>query len=269
MMRFSRAIAVGVALGALGVGAVQAQTKTPTKAPTENKMNAAAKPACTMDDATKVRSVLQLIHAANQAEIKTGKLAQEKSKNAEVKAYADRMVKDHTEADKKLEGLASKQGIDMNASMADPLYAAAKATSDAQSQMLSGKSGSAFDVAYIVGQPTDHLFVLKVIEEGQKVAKDDTKKALDDAHAMVTQHKEHAEKTVGMLQLPGTAKGIGGGPKNEEMTKPGEVKEGTIKESPKMKESPKPKESPMNEMPKNERPIESPDYQNPMQPKLP
>jgi putative membrane protein len=270
MKRFPRAIAVGVALGALGVGAAQAQTKTPAKAPTENKMNAAAKPACTFDDATKVRSVLQLIHSANQAEIKAAKLAQEKAKNPDVKAFADRMVKDHTDADKKLSDLAGKQNIDLNASMADPLFMAAKATTDAHARELGGKSGAAFDVAYIVGEPTEHLFVLKVIEEGQKVAKDDTKKALDDAHAMITKHKELAEKTVGMLQLP-AGKGIGGGPSNQEVTKPGTTKEGSTKEST-TKESPTKKEKAKDESPRNDRPIESPDnpdYQNPMQPKLP
>jgi putative membrane protein len=207
MNKFSRSIAVAVAVCALGVGAVH----TETVAQAETKGSTASKTACTMDDATKVRSVMQFLHAANQAEIKLAKLAQTKSQNAEVKAFADHMLKDHTDADKKLTDLASKQSIDLNPQMTDPLYVATKTMHDQLAQELGGKSGAAFDVAYVSGQPGDHLLVLKVIEEGQKAAKDDpTKKALDEAHAMVKQHKEHAEKVVGMLQMPG--KGVGGGP---------------------------------------------------------
>jgi putative membrane protein len=226
MNKFSRSVAVGVALFALGVGAPYAQSR----AQADTKTNTAAKSNCTMDDAAKVRSVMQIIHTANQAEIKVGKLAQSKTKNADVKAFADHMVKDHTDADKKLTDLAAKQNIDLDAAMTDPLYVATKAMHDTHAQELSGKNGAAFDIAYISGEPADHLMVLKVIEEGQKVAKDDAKKALDEAHTMVMQHKEHAEKTVGMLQMP-TAKGIGGGPN---------------KETP-MKESPMKKDSPMKE----------------------
>ncbi|MGZ5968195.1 MAG: DUF4142 domain-containing protein [Polyangiales bacterium] len=203
-------MSVAVAVFALGVGAYDARAETKT----QTKGNTADKTACTMDDATKVRSVIQFLHAANQAEIKLGKLAQTKSQNADVKAYGDRMVKDHTDADKKLDELASKQSIDLNAQMADPVYLGTIATQETLARDLGGKTGNAFDVAYIAGQPGDHLFVLKVIEEGQKVSKDDAKKALDEAHAMVTGHKQQADKAIGMLQLaPSKApKAIGGGP---------------------------------------------------------
>ena len=83
----------------------------------------------------------------------------------------------------------------MNAPMTDPLYVATKTMPSARAE-LGGKSGAAFDVAYLAGQPADHLLVLKMIEEGQKVANGDNKKALDEAHTMVMQHKEHAEKAV-------------------------------------------------------------------------
>ncbi|MGZ3423423.1 MAG: DUF4142 domain-containing protein [Polyangiales bacterium] len=198
-----------MALFALGVGGYEARAETKA----ETKGNMAAKPACTMDDATKVRSVMQFLHAANQAEIKLGKLAQSKSQNADVKAFADHMVKDHTDADKKLSDLAAKQSIDLNAQMVDPVYLGVIATHDTLAKDLGGKSGSAFDIGYIASQPGDHLFVLKVIEEGQKVAKDDAKKALDEAHTMVMNHKDHADKAFGMLQMPSKPpKAVGGGP---------------------------------------------------------
>jgi putative membrane protein len=207
MIKFSRSIAVAVAVGALGVAAAH----TETTAQAETKASTPSKTACTMDDATKVRSVMQFLHASNQAEIKLAKLAQGKSQNAEVKAFADHMLKDHTDADKKLTDLAGKQNVDLTPQMTDPLYVATKTMHDQLAQELGGKSGAAFDVAYIAGQPADHLLVLKMIEEGQKAAKDDvTKKALEEAHTMVMQHREHAEKAVGMLQMPG--KGVGGGP---------------------------------------------------------
>lgn len=194
---------VPLMVGALATAAAVADARAQTKP--------AAKPACTMDDAMKVRSVMQFLHAANQAEVKLGKLATSKAQHADVKSFAAQMVKEHGDLDKKLTELASKQGVDLNAQMNDPVSLGVVAMHDAVYKDLEGKSGAMFDVAYIAGQPADHVVVLKVIEEGQKSASGEAKQSLDQAHTMLSKHKDEASKLVGMLKLP-PGKGIGGGP---------------------------------------------------------
>jgi putative membrane protein len=67
------------------------------------------KKATTISDAD--TAVLAHAHAVNQAEIMMGKLAQKDGKNADVKAYGQELVKDHTAADKDLTDYAKAQGL--------------------------------------------------------------------------------------------------------------------------------------------------------------
>ena len=52
-------------------------------------------------------------HAANDslAEIELGKLVQQKSQNADVKAFGQRMIDDHTKANEEMKPLADKMGV--------------------------------------------------------------------------------------------------------------------------------------------------------------
>ena len=211
-----------IALTTLGLaGAAWANTKD--KSTTSSTTSGASKStgvACSNDDAAKMREVLGFLHAANQAEIKLGNLAKEKASDADVKSFADQMVKEHGDADSKLTDLAKKEGIDLNANEAqsDPFFVAIKAVHDSMSAELASKSGKTFDVDYIAPQEMDHELVLKMIGEGDKVAKSgDEKTFLGDARKAVTMHRDHARTILGRLQLQGNAKqpkAIGGGPKS-------------------------------------------------------
>jgi putative membrane protein len=61
-------------------------------------------------------TVSNFIHTAaitNSLEIESGQLAQQKARNAQVKDFARRMVEDHDNAIRQLEGLAEKKNIEM------------------------------------------------------------------------------------------------------------------------------------------------------------
>src|SRR5207249_11367061 len=90
-------------------------TKSTTSSTDTSSKSKSSGVACSNDDSAKLREVLGFLHGANEAEIKLGNLAKEKSTNADVKSFADQMVKDHTDADKKLTDLAKKESIDLNA----------------------------------------------------------------------------------------------------------------------------------------------------------
>lgn len=182
---------------------------------------------CPNTDEMKLKTVLSFLHDTNQNEIKHAKMALDRAKSQDVKDFADHMVKDHTDADKKLTDLASKKGIDLSKmSPVDPIHAAVHGTEPKLSQALEGKSGTAFESAYIGPEAFEHIMTLAVIDEGMKVAKDDeVKKLLGEMQSTITMHRDHAMKVSDKMKLGTTpAKGIGGGPseQGEKMKKEGE-----------------------------------------------
>jgi putative membrane protein len=96
---------------------------------------------------------------ANMAEVALGKLALQKSQNADVKKFAQRMVDDHGKAEQDLEGVASKNNVTLPSDMG--------AEHQAMQQRLSKLSGDAFDRAYIDAMAQGHT---KVVTEMQKEA---------------------------------------------------------------------------------------------------
>jgi putative membrane protein len=52
-----------------------------------------------------------LLHALNQGEIQAGTVAQSRAQNADVKAFAEQMVRDHTQLDEKGSALATRLNI--------------------------------------------------------------------------------------------------------------------------------------------------------------
>jgi putative membrane protein len=82
------------------------------------------------------------------AEVALGQLASTKATNEKVKAFAQRMVADHSKANDELKNLASSKNLTMPASV----DAKHKATQD----RLAKLSGVAFDLAYVSDMLADH-----------------------------------------------------------------------------------------------------------------
>jgi putative membrane protein len=81
-------------------------------------------------------------------EVELGKLAMDKSNNAAVKRFAQKMVQDHGAADAELSGIATGKGLNVPAGL------------DAKHQgvvtKLAAKSGAAFDADYAKHMAMDH-----------------------------------------------------------------------------------------------------------------
>lgn len=85
---------------------------------------------------------------ANMAQVDLGKLAQENAKSPEVKAFAERMVTDHTKIDDELRQLAAQQRVTLPAGL-DSQFEATRAR-------LAKLHGHAFDEAYMKDVLMDH-----------------------------------------------------------------------------------------------------------------
>lgn len=85
---------------------------------------------------------------ANLAEVETGKLGVKKAQSAEVKKFADQMVKDHSKASTELASLAKEKNLMVPKEVS--------AEHKAAMEKLSAKSGAAFDAAFMEQMKKDH-----------------------------------------------------------------------------------------------------------------
>jgi putative membrane protein len=117
------------------------------------------------------RGMIEDLAQANMAEIDAGKMALEKSQNADVKKFAQHMVDDHTKALGEVQALATAK----NVTLPDGAGPVAKTKATA----LKAMSGNLFDKEYAkragVG---DHESTVKLLQKIQKDGKDSDLKAL-------------------------------------------------------------------------------------------
>jgi len=92
--------------------------------------------------------------AAGQTEIDLSKLALEKSQDQNVKAFAERMVKDHSAAAEKLQTIARSKGL--------PLPEGEPRAEKSESQKLEKLSGADFDREYGKVMRKDHDKAVKL-----------------------------------------------------------------------------------------------------------
>jgi len=102
-------------------------------------------------------------------EVELGKVASEKGGTSEVKDFGNRMVKDHTQANDELKGLAEKKGITLSSTL-DPRH-------QAQVDRLNKLTGPAFDKAYVNNQVRAHESTVELFQEEAQSGQDPDLKA--------------------------------------------------------------------------------------------
>jgi putative membrane protein len=110
-----------------------------------------AKDALNQEDQTFVKEA----GIGGMAEVELSKLAQ-KSENADVKSFADRMIRDHTKANQELITIATGLGVNVPEAL-DPEH-------ERMQQKLQGLHGKAFDEQYMQGMVEDHAKVIKLLK---------------------------------------------------------------------------------------------------------
>lgn len=133
------------------------------------------------DDAN--ASFLQKVAQANAVEIKTSQAAQTRAIDPAVKAFADRMVDEHTANEHALEALAKKRNVTVGD---DP---------DSERQIRIGTlqklDGAAFDHAYMNMMIEDHAAAIGLFEDASRATRDAEIRQFIDATLPVL--REHAE----------------------------------------------------------------------------
>jgi putative membrane protein len=85
-------------------------------------------------------SFLKDASEANNAEVAASRIAADQSGSADVKAFAQTMIDDHTQAEGELKGLADQKGVKVSDKPS--------LTQQAQAKLLSKRKGASFDQHY-------------------------------------------------------------------------------------------------------------------------
>ncbi len=119
---------------------------------------------------------------AGLAEVQMGNLALQKAQSADVKAFAQRMVTDHTTANEELVQLTTAKGLTLPAQLAGEHQAGL--------EHLTGLSGAEFDKAYMEHMVADHEKAVGLFTTGSNSAQDPDIKAYAAKNLPILQ--EHA-----------------------------------------------------------------------------
>jgi putative membrane protein len=126
------------------------------------------------------------VTTSNMFEIKSGKLASEKAKHEDVKAYGEDMVEDHTGANEKLMELVKDEKIDVRASR----------ELDEQNKenlnKLQNASGEKFDAIYVPMQVLAHEKAVNLFQDYSESGENEALK--DWADGLLPNLKEHLGK---------------------------------------------------------------------------
>jgi putative membrane protein len=131
-------------------------------------------------------------------EVQMGQYAKDHAGNADVKAYGERLVKDHSQANEKLAKIASEKGVNLakDTDRGDATKAPKMATD------WQGKSGADFDREFIKHAIKDHKEDIKKFEKASRDSKDnDVRSFASDTLPTLREHQMEAEriaKTMGI-----------------------------------------------------------------------
>jgi putative membrane protein len=150
MIRLLTATAL-VAAGLLAAPASFAQTSQPSHA----APSAAAGDTLNQEDKTFVKEAA----LGGMAEVELSKIAQ-KSENADVKSFADRMVRDHTMANAQLTTIASGLGSELPKTL--------DSEHERMRDRLQALHGKAFDEQYMRDMVEDHNKAVKLFQQEER-----------------------------------------------------------------------------------------------------
>jgi putative membrane protein len=143
--------------------------------------------------------IAHIAYTAGQLDIDAAKQALERSKNKEVREFAQDMVRDHTEVNKQALALVKKLNVtpqDNDTSRALSKQASAKRDE------LSKLSGAAFDKAYVANEVAYHKTVNGALESTliPSANNSDLKSLLQTGLKIFQGHQQHAEHVAADLK---------------------------------------------------------------------
>ena len=179
----------------LAVAAILAATiSTPVSAQTQRNTKHGAVPAAVQMRGLSADRYVQKSAMSDLFEVESSKLALQRSQNAEVKDFAQRMISDHTKSTQKLEGLLQ------SASLATAPPTELDRAHQRMLQKLQNAPAAQFDRLYMQVQVKGHNDALKVQQGYERNGGNDQLKAFaGDVSPMVQDHLAQARQILSGL----------------------------------------------------------------------
>lgn len=142
--------------------------------------------------------IAAIVVTANQVDINAGKLAEQKAHAADVKAFAKRMVTDHTGVNQAAVALATKLHLTPESNATS---VSLQQGGEQNLATLRGLSGKAFDKAYIGHEVAYHQAVLDALDKVliPSAQNSQLKALLVKVRPAFVDHLKHAEMIQGTL----------------------------------------------------------------------
>ncbi len=143
--------------------------------------------------------IAHIAYTADNIDIKAGQLALQKSQNAQVRAFAQDMVRDHTAVNDKALALVKKLGVEPQDN--DTSRALAR-QADVETKRLDGLNGAAFDKAYAEHELAYHRQVNDAVRGTliPAASNGELKALLEKGLKIFEGHQQHAEQLVRALR---------------------------------------------------------------------
>ncbi|GAA3753242.1 DUF4142 domain-containing protein [Terriglobus aquaticus] len=147
------------------------------------------------------KTFIQTASQSDYTEIKFSQLAADKGSNPRVKAYAQKMIADHTQLETEMKPFADQMGV----TPVTQLDSDHQQKYDALSQM----SGADFDKTYMTAMDMDHHKALDLFKQEESTTTDPKfKKVVAKGEKVVAQHTMMADKAVKMMNGGSSAAGM-------------------------------------------------------------
>jgi putative membrane protein len=142
--------------------------------------------------------IADIVVAANEVDIKAGELAQSKAMDPGVKAFAQRMITDHTGVNQAATDLVTQLGVTPEP---NPVSQQLRDNGATTRRTLEGKSGAEFDRAYIENEVAYHQAVLDAIDNTliPSAQNAELKALLEQTRPAIASHLQHAKEIQGSL----------------------------------------------------------------------
>lgn len=136
--------------------------------------------------------IAHIAYTAGQLDVEAGKQALAKSKNKEVRAFAERMVADHTSVNNQALALAKKLDVTPED---NPTSQGLSKAAAGEREKLSKLEGSAFDRAYVDNEIAYHKTVNGALSKTliPDAQNPELKSLLEQGLKLFQSHLEHAE----------------------------------------------------------------------------
>lgn len=156
-------------------------------------------PAFAQDNKPTDAQIAHIAYTAGVLDVEAGKQALSLSKNAQVRAFAEQMVKDHTAVNEQALALVKKLKVTPEDNATSKSL---KSQADAKREALAKLSGAAFDKAYIDNEIAYHGTVNSALETTliPSAANGELKTLLQTGLKLFQGHQQHAESVAAKVK---------------------------------------------------------------------